>query len=686
MFPHLMRATELLSADERRALIALDAPCGCRGRPRPRRGRRARRAARADRAGDVRYPQLRSASIPALWAVQRHYGWCTPEGIRRGGGDGRDARLPRVRVASFYDLFHTEPVASHRVLVCHNISCCSTAATSFAGVRRGGRRRHLRTRVRVHGRLRHRPDGVDRRALLRPLDAADAAAAIEALRGGEQVLPGKAIIDRPAAGGPRASSPTPCVSGAERGASSGGSHARDPRPLPRYRCARTGDDRRLSRARRLRALERLLSRARPRGPDLRDRGVRAARPRRRRLLDGQERPIPARGEMEKYLCCNADESEPGAFKDRELMAKNPHQLIEGCAIAALAVGATHAFIFIRGEALGDRRHPRPRQCRGLSGGLSGIGHPRHGDPGRARRPPRRRRVHLRRGDGAARRARGQARQPALRKPPFPAPRLYDGPTLINNVETLNVPHIVNNGAAWLKGFGPSSRRHQGGLGLRLRPAARNYDARDPVARSPRPRRCRAGGRSAGEGLFPAAPRRRCSPRPSSTSCRPFEDLAGAGSMLGSGSIIVADDTVHPRPCARRALYHHESCGKCTPCREGTNWTAKMLERLARGEATLIDLEVIASVQENIIGHCLCVLGDSMAMCRLARWWPSSGPSSTSTSTTFRWPSASRPGAAGSRQQRRSPPDGRAAADHDRRRRGRGRGRRGRDARRCRQGR
>ena len=95
----------------------------------------------------------------------------------------------------------------------------------------------------------------------------------------------------------------------------------------------------------------------------------------------------------------------------------------------------------------------------------------------------------------------------------------------------------------------------------------------------------------------------------------FEDMAAAGSMLGSGSIIVADDRVSiPHMALRTArFYHHESCGKCTPCREGTNWTVKMLERVVRGEATPMDLDIISSVQENIIGHCLCVLGDSMAM-------------------------------------------------------------------------
>src|ERR1700722_2071670 len=95
----------------------------------------------------------------------------------------------------------------------------------------------------------------------------------------------------------------------------------------------------------------------------------------------------------------------------------------------------------------------------------------------------------------------------------------------------------------------------------------------------------------------------------------FEAMAGAGSMLGSGSVIVADDTVSiPHMALRTArFYHHESCGKCTPCREGTNWTVKMLERIDAGTATPMDIEIMASVQEHIIGNCLCVLGDAMAM-------------------------------------------------------------------------
>ncbi len=106
----------------------------------------------------------------------------------------------------------------------------------------------------------------------------------------------------------------------------------------------------------------------------------------------------------------------------------------------------------------------------------------------------------------------------------------------------------------------------------------------------------------------------------------FEALADAKSMLGSGAIIVADQSVSiPHMALRTArFYQHESCGKCTPCREGTNWTVKMLERVVRGEATPMDLDIIASVQDNIIGHCLCVLGDAMAMpvASMVRRWRS----------------------------------------------------------------
>jgi NADH-quinone oxidoreductase subunit F len=334
---------------------------------------------------------------------------------------------------------------------------------------------------------------------------------------------------------------------------------------------------------------------------------------------GKKGSFLPRGEMEKYLCCNADESEPGTFKDRELMQKNPHQLIEGCAIAALAVGATYAFIFIRGEYwevadILDRAAAEAYAAGYLGSNVLGTGS----------------RVELvvHRGAGAyicgeetalLDSLEGKRGNPRL-KPPFPAIQgLYGGPTLINNVETLsNIPHIVNNGADWFKRFGSEQSagtkvvsvsgcvQHPGNYEIELGIPSREI-IYGLAGGPPEGRRVKA--------WFPGG-----SSAPVLTEAEldlpySFEAMAEAGSMLGSGAIIVADDSVSiPELALRTArFYHHESCGKCTPCREGTNWTEKMLGRVVRGEATPMDLDIIASVQQNIIGHCLCVLGDSMAM-------------------------------------------------------------------------
>jgi NADH-quinone oxidoreductase subunit F len=334
---------------------------------------------------------------------------------------------------------------------------------------------------------------------------------------------------------------------------------------------------------------------------------------------GKKASFLPRGEMDKYLCCNADESEPGAFKDRELMHKNPHQLIEGIAIAALAAGAGRAFIFIRGEYaevadVVERAVAEAYDAGYLGDGILGTHH----------------RVELvvHRGAGAyicgeetalLDALEGKRGNPRL-KPPFPAIQgLYGGPTLVNNVETLsNVPHIVERGAEWYRGFGTEQSpgtKIVSVSGCVQRPG--NYEVELGI-----PARALiyglAGGPPEGREVKAWYPGGSSAPVLTADELDlpySFEDMQKAGSMLGSGSIIVADDTVSiPRLALRTArFYHHESCGKCTPCREGTNWTVKMLERVVRGEATPMDLDIIASVQENIIGHCLCVLGDSMAM-------------------------------------------------------------------------
>ena len=213
---------------------------------------------------------------------------------------------------------------------------------------------------------------------------------------------------------------------------------------------------------------------------------------------------------------------------------------------------------------------------------------------------------------------GKRGNPRL-KPPFPAIQgLYGGPTLINNVETLmNVPIVVNNGAEWYKGFGTeqsTGTKVVSVSGCVKRPG--NYEielgipAREIIYGL-------AGGPIDGDvkAWYPGGSSAPVLGPEELDLPYSFEALADAKSMLGSGAIIVADQSVSiPHMALRTArFYHHESCGKCTPCREGTNWTVKMLERVVRGEATPMDLDIIASVQENIIGNCLCVLGDAMAM-------------------------------------------------------------------------
>jgi NADH-quinone oxidoreductase subunit F len=326
-----------------------------------------------------------------------------------------------------------------------------------------------------------------------------------------------------------------------------------------------------------------------------------------------------KGAMDKYLVCNADESEPGTFKDRELMQKNPHLLIEGLIIASYAAGANRSFIYIRGEyvlqadAL-DAALVEAREAGYVGEDILGSGHSLS--------------LVVHRGAGAyicgeetglLDSLEGKRGNPRL-KPPFPANQgLYQGPTLINNVETLStVPTIIRMGGEEYAKLGVETS-----TGTKLvsvsghvqRPG--NYEIELGI-----PSReiiyGLAGGPPAGRQVKCWFPGGSSSPVLKAEDLDvpyDFDSLGKAGSMLGSGAIIVVDDSTAILDVAMKTakFYRHESCGKCTPCREGTNWTVKMLERIDSGEATPMDLEIMASVQEHIIGNCLCVLGDAMAM-------------------------------------------------------------------------
>jgi NADH-quinone oxidoreductase subunit F len=325
------------------------------------------------------------------------------------------------------------------------------------------------------------------------------------------------------------------------------------------------------------------------------------------------------GSMSKYLVCNADESEPGTFKDRELLQKNPHMLIEGIVIAAHAAGADRSFIYIRGEY--------ELQAEILEAALAEAGEAGYlGE--RILGSEHTCLLVLHRGAGAyicgeetglLDSLEGKRGNPRL-KPPFPANQgLYQGPTLINNVETLStVPAIMRMGGEQYAKLGV-----QTSTGTKLvsvsghvkRPG--NYEVELGI-----PSReliyGLAGGPPQGSEIKCWFPGGSSSPvlLPEDLDVPyDFDSMAKAGSMLGSGAIIVVDDATPIVDLAMKVamFYRHESCGKCTPCREGTNWTVKMLQRIDSGEATPMDLDIMASVQDHIIGNCLCVLGDAMAM-------------------------------------------------------------------------
>jgi NADH-quinone oxidoreductase subunit F len=324
-------------------------------------------------------------------------------------------------------------------------------------------------------------------------------------------------------------------------------------------------------------------------------------------------------DVPKYLVCNADESEPGTFKDRELMQKSPHMLIEGIVIGAYAAGANRSFIYIRGEYVEqadilDAALAEAELAGFIGTDILGSGFDLS--------------LVVHRGAGAyicgeetglLDSLEGKRGNPRL-KPPFPANQgLYQGPTVINNVETLaTMPHIIRMGGAEYAKIGTESS-----TGTKLVSVSGNVQrpGNYEVALGTPSREIiydLAGGPPEGREVkfwFPGGSSSPVLEAKDLDLPYDFNTLAQAGSMLGSGAIIVVDDSVPVVDVALKLakFYRHESCGKCTPCREGTRWTVSMLERVDNGLATPMDLDIMASVQEQIIGNCLCVLGDAMAM-------------------------------------------------------------------------
>jgi NADH-quinone oxidoreductase subunit F len=320
-----------------------------------------------------------------------------------------------------------------------------------------------------------------------------------------------------------------------------------------------------------------------------------------------------------YLLCNADESEPGTFKDRDIIENDPHQLLEGMMISAFAIGCVDAYIYIRGEFALGARILQAAIDEAVAKGFLGKA---------AFGTTRELNIHVHRGAGAyicgeetglIESLEGKRAHPRI-KPPFPAVYgVFGAPTIVNNVETLAcVRHVVERGPAWFKGIGPES-----GPGPKLycvsghvqRPGVYELPMGTPLLELIN---VHCGGMLPGRQLKAVIPGGSSVPILRAEECdiaMDFDSVAKAGSMLGSAGIIVMDDSTDMVGALRRIthFYHHESCGQCTPCREGTGWLEKILIRLDEGKATPEDIKTLDTVAKGMLGTTICVLSDAAAM-------------------------------------------------------------------------
>lgn len=318
-----------------------------------------------------------------------------------------------------------------------------------------------------------------------------------------------------------------------------------------------------------------------------------------------------------YVVANADESEPGTFKDREILESNPFQFLEGLMIASFAVQAKASYVYLRGEfwQIGetlDAQIAELEQAGLLGDNLFGTNYSLH--------------LYTHLGAGAyicgeetalLESIEGKLGQPRLR-PPFPAVAgLYASPTVINNVETLtNLPPIVQNGAAWFRGFGTEKSpgvkvfslsgcinkpgNYELPLGTTFRELIYTHGGGLPEDRKIKAIL------SAGASSYIINATEAALDTPMD-----YESVPSLGAQLGSASVIVVDETVNMAWLTLKTthFFKHESCGKCTPCREGTFWMARILDRIDGGVATENDVDLLYTVAHNMQNKCLCALGE-----------------------------------------------------------------------------
>ena len=331
------------------------------------------------------------------------------------------------------------------------------------------------------------------------------------------------------------------------------------------------------------------------------------------------------GARPHYLVVNADESEPGTCKDRDIIRHEPHKLLEGCVVAGFAMRAHAAYIYIRGEFVNEARRLQAAIDEAYDAGLLGDNAAKSGwkfD------------IYLHRGAGAyicgeetalIESLEGKKGQPRL-KPPFPAGAgLYGCPTTVNNVESIAVtPTILRRGPEWFSGLGKD-----GNTGTKLfcisghvnRPC--NVEEEMGIPLRELIEKHAGGVRGGWDNLLAVIPGGSSTPMMPQAVCNTitmdFDALKEAGTGLGTAGVIVMDKSTDVVKAISRLsyFYKHESCGQCTPCREGTGWMWRMMERLVRGDAEIHEIDTLEQVTRQVEGHTICALGDAAA-------WPIQG--------------------------------------------------------------
>ncbi|NUS42538.1 MAG: NADH-quinone oxidoreductase subunit NuoF [Mycobacteriaceae bacterium] len=589
----------------------------------------------------AKYPQSRSALLPLLHLAQSEDGCLTPAGIEFCASQLGLTGAEVTAVATFYSMYRRDPTGEYLVGVCTNTLCAVMGGDAIL------------TTLREHLGIEPGQTTADGKVTLERLEcnaACDFAPAVmvnweffdnqtpesttelvDSLRASEQATPsrGAPLCSFRETSRILAGLPDPRPGAVDAGGGAG------PATLAGLRAAESGDT----------ALSPVLSRnwadhrcwtldsyrehdgyqglsqALRMTPDevigvVKDAGLRGR--------GGAGFPtgtkwsfIPKDAAKPKYLVVNADESEPGTCKDIPLMLANPHELVEGVVVASYAIGAEHAFIYLRGEVVPVLRRLQAAVDEAYAAGY--LGRDILGSGYNLELV-----VHA--GAGAyicgeetalLDSLEGRRGQPRLR-PPFPAVAgLYACPTVVNNVESIaSVPAILRNGVEWFRSMGTEKSpgftlyslsghvttpgQYEAPLGITLRELLRY-----------------AGGVRAGHQLKFWTPGGSSTPMLTDEHLDvplDYENVGAAGSMLGTKALQIFDETT----CVVRAVlrwtefYAHESCGKCTPCREGTYWLVRILRRLEAGEATAADLDTLTDVCDTINGKSFCALGDGAA--------------------------------------------------------------------------